>query len=157
MIKDNISNSETKILIGQVKLKVNKPIDLFFKDDSLDSDNHIELIIPASDVNTVRKIQKGINISIEKGIKSHLKDLNFLELKLPIKYACLDNNQILQVKISRFSKFVNYDKTIISNPKGLYSGCLVRASIFFYPFNNEFGRGINAELSTLEKMKDGEI
>lgn len=147
MVKNSISNSDTKIFTGQVKLKI----------DSLESEDYIELIIPASDVNTVRKIQKAINVSIEKGIKSHSKDLEFPEVKLPIKYAYLDNNHILQVKISRFSKFIYSDKSIIKNIKDLYSGCVVRALLNVYPVFNGDEKGIHAELSILEKIRDGDI
>lgn len=157
MEKIKHTNHETKILTGEVKLKIKKSIQSIVNRETLNSVDYIELIIPTNELKIIQKIQKAINTSIEKGIIAHHDDLDSIEIKLPIKYAHSNNNHILRVKISRFSRFVNSDKSLISNLKDLYSGCLVRASIYFYPFNNNSGKGINAELSTLEKIKDGDI
>lgn len=157
MEKIKQTNSETKIVIGEVRLKIKKSIHSIKNKESFDNTDYIELVIPTNELKIVQKIQKAINTSIEKGILAHHDDLDSIEIKLPIKYAHSDNNHILRVKISRFSRFVNSDKSLISNLKNLYSGCLVRASIYFYPFNNDSEKGINAELSTLEKIKDGDI
>ena len=44
----------------------------------------------------------------------------------------------------------------ITDPLEVYSGCYVRASITFYPFNTNGNRGIACGLQNIQKWCDGE-
>lgn len=44
----------------------------------------------------------------------------------------------------------------ITDPLEVYSGCYVRASISFYPFNTNGNRGVACGLQNVQKWCDGE-
>ena len=61
----------------------------------------------------------------------------------------------LTAKTSRKPQVVDADRDDIYDEEEVYPGCYVRATIVFFPYNNE-GKGVGCLLNNIQKLEDGE-
>ena len=124
----------------------------------------ISLIIPKSDTATLGKIQAAIDEAIQNGIANKWAGKRPANLKLPLRDGDVDRPDDAAYADSYFINATSLEKpgivdrkrVPIIDPLVVYSGCYVRASINFYPFNANGNRGIAAGLANVQFWADGE-
>ena len=120
-------------------------------------------IIPKSDTETIAAIKAAIEQAKQDGIAKFGGKIP-PNLKMPLRDGDIDRpddpNYADCYFVNANSKekpgIVDRRRIPITDPLELYSGCYVRASINFYPFNTNGNRGIAAGLGNVQKWADGE-
>jgi hypothetical protein len=127
----------------------------------------ISLIIPKSDIRTVRKIQTAIEAAYREGeaklkgngksvpplaaIKNPLRDGDVERPDDPAYAGCY----FINANATSAPGIVDADRNPIIARSEVYSGVYGRASISFYAFNSSGNRGIACGLNNLQKIRDG--
>ena len=128
----------------------------------------VSLIIPKSDVATVKNIEAAIQAAYEEGesklkgngksvpslkvLKTTLRDGN---LERPDDAAYADS-YFINANSASAPGIVDADRQPILERSEVYSGVYGRASINFYAFNSNGNKGIACGLNNLQKIADGE-
>ena len=128
----------------------------------------VSLIIPKSDVETVKKIKAAIKAAYTEGqakLKGNSKSVPAFEsidnplrdgdVKRPDDPAYA-NSYYVNAKSSTAPGIVDADRQDILDRSEVYSGVYGRASITFYAFNKNGSKGIACGLNNLQKIRDGE-
>jgi hypothetical protein len=121
------------------------------------------LIIPKSDKATIAKIEAAVKAACEQG-KSKWGGKIPAKLKLPLRdgdeerpedeaYA---DSWFLNSNCKTKPGIVDSNAQPIMNQDEVYSGCFIRASVTFYPFDTNGNKGIACGLNHIMKVKDGE-
>jgi hypothetical protein len=152
----------TKVITGKVRASF---VHLFVPKAVEDSDPKYScsLIIPKSDTETIRAIQAAVEQAKQDGISLWGGKIP-PNLKLPLRDGDFDrqddaayaNSYFINANSKEKPGVVDRRKIPITDPMELYSGCYVRASINFYPFNHKGNRGVAAGLGNIQKLAEGE-
>lgn len=157
-----MGNQETRVITGEVRfsyLKVWEPE----KTEDGTLKYSVSLLIPKTDVQTVKAINKAVDAAKQAGISKFGGKIPAM-LKLPLRdgdaerpddenYAgCYFVNATCRTQPGLVYK----NRQHIIDSTELYSGCYGRASITFYAFNVNGNRGIACGLNNLMKTRDGE-
>lgn len=128
----------------------------------------VSLIIPKSDVATVKKIEAAIQAAYEEGeskLKGNSKSVPSLKvLKTPLRDGDLErpddtayaDSYFINANSASAPGIVDADRQPILERSEVYSGVYGRASINFYAFNSNGNKGIACGLNNLQKIADGE-
>lgn len=128
----------------------------------------VSLIIPKSDVATVKKIEAAIQAAYEEGeskLKGNSKSVPSLKvLKTPMRDGDLErpddaayaDSYFINANSASAPGIVDADRQPILERSEVYSGVYGRASINFYAFNSNGNKGIACGLNNLQKIADGE-
>lgn len=128
----------------------------------------VSLIIPKSDVVTVKKIKDAIQAAYEEGeskLKGNGKTVPALSvLKTPLRDGDIERSDdeayadsyFVNANSSVAPGIVDADRQPIIDRSEVYSGVYGRASINFYAFNSNGNKGIACGLNNLQKISDGE-
>ena len=128
----------------------------------------VSLIIPKSDVATVKKIEAAIQAAYEEGeskLKGNGKSVPSLKvLKTPLRDGDLErpddaayaDSYFINANSASAPGIVDADRQPILERSEVYSGVYGRASINFYAFNSNGNQGIACGLNNLQKIADGE-
>lgn len=128
----------------------------------------VSLIIPKSDVATVKKIEAAIQAAYEEGeskLKGNGKSVPYLKvLKTPLRDGDLErpddaayaDSYFVNANSAAAPGIVDADRQPILERSEVYSGVYGRASINFYAFNSNGNKGIACGLNNLQKIADGE-
>lgn len=128
----------------------------------------VSLIIPKSDVATVKKIEAAIQAAYEEGeskLKGNGKSVPSLKvLKTPFRDGDLErpddaayaDSYFINANSASAPGIVDADRQPILERSEVYSGVYGRASINFYAFNSNGNKGIACGLNNLQKIADGE-
>ena len=128
----------------------------------------VSLIIPKSDVATVKKIEAAIQAAYEEGeskLKGNSKSVPSLKvLKTPLRDgdserpddAAYADSYFINANSASAPGIVDADRQPILERSEVYSGVYGRASINFYAFNSNGNKGIACGLNNLQKIADGE-
>lgn len=128
----------------------------------------VSLIIPKSDIVTVKKIQAAIQAAYEEGqgkLKGNGKSVPALSvLKTPLRDGDMERpddeayagSYFLNANSGTAPGIVDADRQPILERSEVYSGVYGRASISFYAFNSNGNKGIACGLNNLQKIRDGE-
>ena len=128
----------------------------------------VSLIIPKSDVATVKKIEAAIQAAYEEGeskLKGNGKSVPSLKvLKTPLRDGDLErpddaayaDSYFINANSASAPGIVDADRQPILERSEVYSGVYGRASINLYAFNSNGNRGIACGLNNLQKISDGE-
>ena len=153
----------TKVVTGIVRLSYAN----VWEPASINGSNpkySVSLIIPKSDTKTIAAINAAVDAAIKEGAaKFGGKIPNKAALKLPLR----DGDVEREDEAYQGAYFVNANsrekpgvvdrrRIPITDPLMVYSGCYVRASISFYPFNTNGNRGIACGLQNVQLWCDGE-
>lgn len=122
------------------------------------------LIIPKSDVQTVRAIEAAVNAALTEGTaKFGGKIPPRGSLKLPLRDGDTDRDDeayqgayFVNANSTRQPGVVDQQVQPILDQEQVYSGCYVRAAIGFYAFNNNGNRGVACSLDSIQLVRDGE-
>jgi hypothetical protein len=120
-------------------------------------------IIPKSDTETIRAVQAAIEQAKQDGISKWGGKIP-PNLKLPLRDGDIDrpddtayaDSYFINANSKEKPGVVDRRRLPVTDPLELYSGCYVRASIQFFPFNTNGNRGIAAGLGNIQKWVDGE-
>ena len=153
----------TKVVTGVVRLSYAN----VWEPASINGSNpkySVSLIIPKTDTKTIDAINAAVDAAIKDGAaKFGGKIPNKAALKLPLRDGDLERDD----EAYKGAYFVNANsrekpgvvdrrRIPITDPLMVYSGCYVRASISFYPFNTNGNRGIACGLQNIQLWCDGE-
>lgn len=128
----------------------------------------VSLIIPKSDVATVKKIEAAIQAAyeeVESKLKGSSKSVPSLKvLKTPLRDGDLErpddaayaDSYFINANSASAPGIVDADRQPILERSEVYSGVYGRASINFYAFNSNGNKGIACGLNNLQKIADGE-
>ncbi len=124
----------------------------------------ISLIIPKSDTETLNKIRAAIEEARQNGAASKWGGKIPPNLKMPLRDGDVDrpdddayaNAYFINANSNEKPGIVDRKRVPITDPLAIYSGCYVRASINFYPFNSNGNKGISAGLANIQFWCDGE-
>ena len=128
----------------------------------------VTLLIPKSDKDTIKKIKA----PMEAAETAHSQRNSGKKLPASLKHTLHDGdgerpnggefgeeckgNYVITVSSKNPPVLVYSDKTPITDPRELFSGCYGRAIINFYVYDTNGNRGISAGLNGLMKLHDGE-
>lgn len=127
----------------------------------------VSLIIPKSDVKTIKKIKAAIQAAYEEGqskLKGNGKSVPALStLKTPLRDGDLErpddeaykNSYFINANSGTAPGIVDADRQPILDRSEMYSGVKGRASINLYAYNVNGNRGIACGLNNLQKISDG--
>ena len=160
--------SATQITTGKVRFSYAYLFTPRASQDGSPAKYSVTLLIPKSDKATLAKIKAAIEAAKANFIaKNNGK-------KLPANLATTlhdgdgerDNGEefgpeckgcyVMTVSSTNPPVIVDADKTPITNPQELYSGCYGRAIINFYVYDYMGKRGVSAGLNGVMKLYDGE-
>lgn len=128
----------------------------------------VSLIIPKSDVVTVKKIKDAIKAAYEEGeskLKGNGKTVPALSvLKTPLRDGDIErpddeayaDSYFVNANSNAAPGIVDADRQPIIDRSEVYSGVYGRASINFYAFNSNGNKGIACGLNNLQEISDGE-
>ena len=124
----------------------------------------ISLIIPKSDTETLNNIRAAIEEAKQNGATSKWGGKIPPNLKMPLRDGDVDrpdddayaNAYFINANSNEKPGIVDRKRVPITDPLAIYSGCYVRASINFYPFNSNGNKGISAGLANIQFWCDGE-
>ena len=123
----------------------------------------ISIIIPKSDAETIEKIRMAIEEAKQSGISKWNGKIP-PNLKLPLRdgneerpddpaYA---DSYFINCNSVEKPGIVDRKRVPITDPTVIYSGCYIRVSINFYPFNTNGNRGVGAGLGNVQFWCDGD-
>ena len=164
----------TKVITGKVRFSYLHAFEPQ-EDDKGSKKYGVSLIIPKSDTVTIAAIKKAVNAALEAGMSllgiKHGQPLPS-SLKLPLRDGDIDKPGDEAYENSFFVNAGSKGKPglvkqvgvkdgkpllkEITDPDELYSGCYGKASVTFYAYNKEGGKGIACGLNNLLKLEDGE-
>lgn len=124
----------------------------------------ISLIIPKSDTETIDRITEAIEEAVQSGITNKWSGKRPANIKLPLRDGDIERSEdpayenayFINANSTERPGIVDRKRVPISDPLTVYSGCYVRASINFYPFNTNGNRGIGAGLGNIQFWCDGD-
>lgn len=122
------------------------------------------VIIPKSDKKTVAAIEAAVNAAAELGKATKFAGKIPANLKKPLRDGDVERPEDPAYEDSWFFNCSSYNAPGIVDSKlnkvmdkdEVYSGCFVRVSVNFYPYNNEGSKGVAAGLNNIMKVKDGD-
>ncbi|GAA0741629.1 DUF2815 family protein [Clostridium oceanicum] len=154
---------KTKVITGKVRFSyanVWEPKSI----NGSDPKYSVSLIISKKDKITVEKVKKAIEVAKKEG-KSKFQGEGSGILKMPLKDGDLEkigdetyeNSYFINANSNTKPGIVDRNVNPIIQQNDFYSGCYGRASIVFYPYNENGNKGIACGLQNLQKTDDGEI
>ena len=158
-------NKNTKVITGKVRLSyahVWEPTSI----NGGAARYSVSLIIPKSDVKTIKDINAAVDAAIEAGIgKFGGKKPNKGAIKLPLRDDDIERPDDENYKDAYFvnansptaPQIVGRDAQEIKDHDEVYSGCYAYVSITFYAFNVNGNKGIACGLGNIQKVADGEL
>lgn len=160
--------SKTQITTGKVRFSYVSAFEPKPTPDGSSEKYSVTLLIPKADKQTLKKIDAAIEAA-----KEHFKQKKPGK-KLPVNMPCTlhDGDEVKEngeeygpecrncmvITVSSKNKpvIVYADKTPMTEPTELYSGCYGRAVINFYVYDTAGKIGVSAGLNGLMKLEDGE-
>lgn len=153
----------SKVITGKVRASY---VNIFTPKSINNSDPKysISLIIPKDDALTLPQIRKAIENAVQQGIEEKWGGKRPPNMKNPLRDGDVERpddpayagSYFVNCTSATAPGVVDRHRQPITNPADVYSGCYVRASVTFYPFNAGGNRGIAAGLNNVQFWEDGE-
>ncbi|WP_027628134.1 DUF2815 family protein [Ruminiclostridium cellobioparum] len=162
-----ITNTDTKVITGKVRLSYAHLFTPAAIDDSQDPKYSACLLIPKTDKETVKKIKAAIEAAKQTGADK-IKDKSGkipANLKTPLRDGdeerAEDNPEyaghyFINASSKQKPGIIDRYKNEITDSTEVYSGCYARASVNFYAFNTAGNKGIACGLNNIQKVADGD-
>ena len=152
----------TKVITGKVRASFVHIIEPQSVNGS-DPRYSCSFIIPKSDAETIGKIRAAIEEAKQSGVTKWGGKIP-ANLKLPLRDGDIDRPDdpnyagawFINANSNERPGVVDRRRVPITDPLEVYSGCYVRASLTFYPFNTNGNRVVACGLQNIQKWCDGE-
>ena len=167
-----VEMNSTKVVTGKVRFSFVNLFEAKAFGEGTDAKYSVMLLIPKSDVGTITRMRKAIDVAAQKGLATKFAGKMPAVLKTTLKDADKDTDQdgelfadkwpetaghyVINVSSRTQPQVVDAALNPIINPTEVYSGCYGRASINFFAYNNNGNKGISAGLNNVQKLEDGE-
>lgn len=158
----------TQITTGKVRLSYNNLFTPRAAQEGAKEKYSTTLLIPKTDKATIKKIKA----AIEAAKSAYMQKHSGKKLPTNLKTTLHDGDgerpnggefgpeckgcYVITVSSNNRPVLVYADKTLITEPSELYSGCYGRAIINFYVYDTNGNKGISAGLNGVMKLEDGE-
>lgn len=159
---------KTQVTTGKVRFSYVHAFEPHAPNNGGEPKYSVTLLIPKSDTRTVLKIktamenakknfmEKNPGKKLPTNLKSTLHDGDGVKESGEDFGAECKGCYVMAVSSKNRPVIVYPDKTMMTEPSELYSGCYGRAVINFYVYNTAGSIGITAGLNGLMKLEDGE-
>ena len=155
-------STKVKVVTGKVRFSYANVFTPVASEEGKTPKFSVSLIIPKSDKETIKKIEAAYEEvkagaaaffggTVPKGLKGGLRDGD--EEKDDAAYA---NAYFINANSVQRPGLVYSEMNAIISPEDFYSGCYGRASLTFYPYNQQGSKGIAVGLNNLQKTADGD-
>ncbi len=136
--------------------------------DGGDPKYSMTLLIPKTDIATINRIYAEIERAKQEGAQKVFGGVVPAQCRIPINDGdgCRPSGEpfgeeckghmVLKTSAKWQPVIVNLDMQNIINPAEVYSGCYVRANIYFTAYNTNGNKGISCRLNAVQKVGDGE-
>lgn len=162
--KTELAPQPTKVKTGKVRLSYAKVWEPDSVEEGGEKKYSASLIISKDDTATIDAINAAVEAAKQIG-KAKWGGKIPAKLKLPLRdgdeekpddeaYA---NSYFLNATSKNKPGIIDLMKQEITDPEKVYSGCFIRASINFYPFDTKGNRGIACGLNNIQKLRDGDV
>lgn len=159
-------NDSTQIVTGEVRLSYAYLFEPRAASDDEDEKYSCMVLIPKTDKATVRKILAAEKQAAEVGKAKHFGGKIPNNLKSVFrdgdeegdfdKNPELEGHYFMNVSAKRKPGLVNKDKSPITSPDDIYSGCYARVALGAFAYNYNGSKGISFGLNHVMKTRDGE-
>lgn len=159
-----VTNKDTKVVTGKVRLSYAHLFQPSAIDDSQDPKYSVCLLIPKSDKDTLSRIKKAIVAAQDQG-RSKWGGKLPANLKMPLRDGDAEraddhpeykDHYFLNASSKQKPGIVDKQLNPIIDSEEVYSGCYARASINFYAFDKAGNKGIACGLNNVQKISDGD-
>lgn len=163
-----MANGPTQLTTGRVRFSYANLFTPKANDDGTPGKYSVTLLIPKTDKTTLTKIKDAIAAAKAVYVKKNPGRPLPTNLKTtihdgdgerpsggPFGEEC-KGHMVITVSSKNQPVLVNADKTPITVPTELYSGCYGRAVISFYVYDTAGNKGVSAGLNGVMKLSDGE-
>ncbi len=161
-----MSEQPTKVVTGKVRFSYEHIWEPAAIQEGQEKKYSLCILIPKSDVDTLRKIKAAVDAAKEAGkslwnIKNGQLPGN---LKTPLRDGDLDRPEqpeyaghyFLNANSKNKPGIVDKNVNPILDQSEVYSGCYGRVSLNFFPFNSAGNKGVGCGLNNVQKLADGE-
>jgi len=157
----------TKVITGEVRLSYAN----LWEPKSVNGGTpkySVSLIIPKSDTRTIAKVKAAVEAAYSEGenkLKGNGKSVPPLAaIKTPLRDGdaerpddeVYENSYFVNATSASAPGIVDTSCDTILERSQIYSGVYARASVNFYAYNRDGGRGIACGLNNIQKLRDGE-
>jgi len=122
-------------------------------------------LIPKTDTKTLQKIKNAINAAAQLGQNDKWGGKIPAQLKHPLRDGDVEADEkgeeyrghyFLNANSTRKPRIVDLQIQDILDRDEVYSGCMARLSLNFYPYNTDGSKGVACALNHVQKVEDGE-
>lgn len=155
----------TKVVTGKIRMSYA----YLFTPRAADEDGKapkygLSVLIPKSDVETLRKVKAAVDAAKAAGKDSKWGGKIPPGLKLPLRDGDVDRpdspeyagHYFFNANSTNKPGIVDKDLNAILDQTEVYSGCYGRVSVNFYPYKAKGSSGVAAGLNNVQKLADGE-
>lgn len=156
---------ENKVVFGPCRLSYTYLFNKFVPNGDASNGKYMtNVLIPKSEKETVKAIQKAIEAGKKAAILSKWAGKEPKKLDLPLRDGDTDkendelyaNSFFLNAKSNTRPGIVDRDKSPIMDEEEIYSGIWAIVSVTFYGYDVPGNRGVACGLNNVMKFKDGE-
>ena len=157
--------SNTKVVTGKIRMSYAYLFTPRTPDDPNEKPKYgLSVLIPKTDVSTLKKIKAAVEAAKEQGKDSKWGGKIPPSLKTPLhdgdvkkpdspEYA---GHYFFNASSAQKPGIVDKDLNPVLDQTEVYSGCYGRVAVNFYPFSIKGNKGIAAGLNNVQKLEDGE-
>lgn len=153
---------DTKVITG--KIRMNYPNIFMAKavEEGQEPRFSMCIMIPKSDKATIAKIKVAI-YEAEEALRTSLKGEDTSEFRNPLRDGDIEkvgvdefeNHYFINASSKNKPGIVDKDCEEITDSSVIYPGCYGRASVSFYPYNQNGNKGVGCFLNNVQKLCDG--
>ena len=160
-----MAEQTTKVVTGKIRMSYAYLFTPRTSDDPNEKPKYgLSVLIPKSDVATLKKIKAAVDTAREIGKESKWGGKIPPGLKLPLRDGDIDKpdspeyagHYFFNASSTNKPGIVDKDLNPVLDQTEVYSGCYGRVAVNFYPFSIKGNKGVAAGLNNVQKLEDGE-
>lgn len=153
--------ANTRIMLNNVRISYPHLFEPYGMDGSPEKYS-AAFLIPKTDRKNVEKVKAAIEAAIEDGKAKKKKGFDKKNLWYPLQDGddkddpSYHDHWYINAKSDKKPGVVDQQVVKILDPDAVYAGCIVNATVNFYPFSTNGNAGVGAGLGNIQFVKDGE-
>ncbi|AEG59351.1 DUF2815 family protein [Desulforamulus ruminis] len=163
MTQAQTKSPNTKVVTGKIRMSYANLFEPRAIAEGQDKKYSLCVLIPKSDVETLRKIKAAVDAAKQAGASLWGGKIPS-NLKTPLRDGDVDRadqeeyqgHYFLNASSKQKPGIVDRNVQPILDQSEVYSGCYGRVSLNFYPFNQAGNKGVGCGLQNVQKLEDGE-